>query len=83
MFLCELDSDIKRKRHKSNLILETLSVLRYSRADQIILRDRWTSEVRDELPVDTLLYTSRVNDLRLVSTAVVEAARDSLVIDPG
>jgi hypothetical protein len=39
---------------------KTLSALRYSRADQIVPRDRWTSEVSDDLPVDTLLYTTSV-----------------------
>jgi hypothetical protein len=37
---------------------KTLSAVRYSRADQIVPRDRWTSEVSDDLPVDTLLYTT-------------------------
>jgi AAA domain len=39
---------------------KTLSAVRYSRADQIVPRDRWTSEVSDDLPVDTLLYTTSV-----------------------
>jgi hypothetical protein len=39
---------------------KTLSAVRYSRADQIVPRDRWTSEVRDELPIDTLLYRGPV-----------------------
>jgi hypothetical protein len=36
------------------------SALRYSRADQIVPRDCWTSEVSDDLPADTLLYTTSV-----------------------
>jgi hypothetical protein len=32
--------------------------VRYSRADQIVPCDRWTSEVSDDLPVDTLLSTT-------------------------
>jgi AAA domain len=39
---------------------KSLSAVRYSRADQIVPRDRWTSEVSDDLPVDTLLYTTSV-----------------------
>jgi hypothetical protein len=39
---------------------KTLSAVRYSRADKIVPRDRWTSEVSDDLPVDTLLYTTSV-----------------------
>jgi hypothetical protein len=39
---------------------KTLSAMRYSRADQIVPRDRWTSEVNDNRPVDTLLYTTSV-----------------------
>ena len=39
---------------------KTLSAVRYSRADQIVPRDRWTSEVSDDVPVDTLLYTISV-----------------------
>jgi hypothetical protein len=34
--------------------------VRYSRADQIVPRDRWTSEVTDDRPVDTLFYTTSV-----------------------
>src|ERR1700760_3607498 len=41
---------------------KTLSTVRYSRADQIVLRDRWTSEVTDDRPVDTLFYTTSVVD---------------------
>src|ERR1700704_3248058 len=29
---------------------KTLSAVRYSRADEIVPRDRWTSEVSDDLP---------------------------------
>jgi hypothetical protein len=38
--------------------LATLSAVRYIRADQIVLRDRWTSEVTDDRPVDTLFYNN-------------------------
>jgi DNA transposition AAA+ family ATPase len=36
----------------------TLSALRYSRAEMIVKFDRWTSESSDELPIDTVLYTT-------------------------
>ena len=39
---------------------KTLCAVRYSRADQIVPRDRWTSEIGDDRPVDTLLYTTSV-----------------------
>jgi len=63
---------------------KTLSAVRYSRADQIIPRDR-TSEVSDELPVDTLLYTTSVintpsgvrNDINMARERVM-----SVMLDP-
>src|SRR4030088_3206811 len=39
---------------------KTLSAVRYSRAEKVIAHDRWTSESTDDLPVDTLLYTTSV-----------------------
>jgi AAA domain len=64
---------------------KTLSAVRYSRADQIVPRDRWTSEVTDDRPVDTLLYTTSVvntpsrveNDIKLARERVM-----SIVLDP-
>jgi hypothetical protein len=64
---------------------KTLSAVRYSRADQIVPRDRWTSEVSDDLPVDTLLYTTAVintpsgvrNDINLAKERVM-----SIVLNP-
>ena len=64
---------------------KTLSAVRYSRADQIIPRDRWTSEVSDDRPVDTLLYTTSVvntpsgvrNDISMARERVM-----SIVLDP-
>src|SRR5271170_7284072 len=57
---------------------KTLSAVRYSRADQIVPRDRWTSEIRDDRPVDTLLYTTSVvntpsrveNDIKMARKGV-------------
>jgi hypothetical protein len=64
---------------------KTLSAVRYSRADQIVPRDRWTGEVSDDLPVDTLLYTTSVintpsgvrNDINMARERVM-----SIVLDP-
>ena len=64
---------------------KTLSAIRYSRADQIVPRDRWTSEVSDDLPVDTLLYTTSVintpsgvrNDINMARERVM-----SIVLNP-
>lgn len=64
---------------------KTLSAVRYSRTDKIIPRDRWTSEVKDDMPVDTLLYTASVintpsgvkSDINLAKERVM-----SIVLDP-
>jgi hypothetical protein len=64
---------------------KTLSAVHYSRADQIVPRDRWTSEVNDDRPVDTLLYTTSVvntpsrveNDIKMAREKVM-----SIVLDP-
>ena len=39
---------------------KTLSARRYSRADKIVQRDRWIIESSDQLPVNTVLYTTTV-----------------------
>jgi hypothetical protein len=65
--------------------LVRLSAKRYSRADQIVSRDRWTSEVKDEVPIDTLLYTTSVvntpsgvrNDISMARERVM-----SIVLNP-
>jgi hypothetical protein len=62
---------------------KSLSAVRYSRADQIVPRDRWTSEVSDDLPVDTLLYTTSVintpsgvrNDINMARERVMYRAQ--------
>jgi dipeptidyl aminopeptidase/acylaminoacyl peptidase len=64
---------------------KTLSAVRYSRADQIVPRDRWTSEVTDDRPVDTLFYTTSVvntpsrveNDIKMAKERMM-----SIVLDP-
>jgi hypothetical protein len=61
---------------------KTLSALRYSRAEMILKRDRWTSESRDELPIDTIFYTTSVvntpsrieSDISLVRDGLMEIA---------
>jgi DNA transposition AAA+ family ATPase len=39
---------------------KTLSALRYSRAEMIIKAHRQPAESRDNLPIDTILYTTEV-----------------------
>ncbi len=39
---------------------KTLSAFRYSRKEMIISFDRWTSQSRDQLPINTILYTTAV-----------------------
>jgi AAA domain-containing protein len=64
---------------------KTLSAVRYSRAEQIVPRDRWTSVINDDRPIDTLLYTTSVvntpsrvdNDIRMAREKVM-----SIVLDP-
>jgi DNA transposition AAA+ family ATPase len=60
--------------------------VRFSRTDQIVPRDRSTSEVSDGLPVDTLLYTTSVintpsgvrNDISLARERVMSIALDPI-----
>jgi hypothetical protein len=64
---------------------KTLSAVRYSRADQIVPRDRWTSEVNDDQPVDTLLYTASVINTPSGVKSDINLARErvmSIVLDP-
>jgi AAA domain len=59
--------------------------VRYSRADQIVPHDRWTSEVSDDLPVDTLLYTTSVINTPSGVRNDINIAREramSIVFDP-
>jgi hypothetical protein len=37
---------------------KSLSAFRYSRAEMIVQFDRWTSGSLDQLPIDTILYTT-------------------------
>jgi hypothetical protein len=64
---------------------KTLSAVRYSRVDQIVRRDRWTSEVTDDRPADTLLYTTSVVNTPSRVDIDIKLARErmmSVVLDP-
>lgn len=39
---------------------KTLSAFRYSRSEMIVSFDRWTSQSRDQLPINTIFYTTSV-----------------------
>jgi hypothetical protein len=58
---------------------------RASRAEKIIAHDRWTSETTDDLPVDTLLYTTSVINTPSRISQDINMAREkvmSIVLDP-
>jgi DNA transposition AAA+ family ATPase len=64
---------------------KTLSAVRYSRAEKVIAHDRWTSETTDDLPVDTLLYTTSVVNTPSRISQDINMAREkvmSIVLDP-
>jgi hypothetical protein len=64
---------------------KTLSAVTYSRAEKIIAHDRWTSETTDDLPVDTLLYTTSVINTPSRISRDINMAREqvtSIVLDP-
>lgn len=64
---------------------KTLSAVRYSRADQIRARDAWTTEVKDNRPIDTVLYTtSVVNTPSRVDTDISLAKERvrNILVDP-
>jgi DNA transposition AAA+ family ATPase len=64
---------------------KTLSAVRYSRAEKIIAHDRWTSETTDDLPVDTLLYTTTVVNTPSRISQEINMARErvmNIVLDP-
>jgi DNA transposition AAA+ family ATPase len=64
---------------------KTLSAVRYSRTEKIIAHDRWTSETTDDLPVDTLLYTTSVINTPSRISQDISMAREkvmSIVLDP-
>jgi hypothetical protein len=57
----------------------TVSALRYSRAEMIIQFDRWTSESRDQLPINTLLYTTSVINTPSRVESDIRLARERLM----
>jgi hypothetical protein len=64
---------------------KTLSALRYSRAEKIVAHDRWTSETTDDLPIDTLFYTTSVVNTPSQVSQDLHMARErlmSIVLDP-
>jgi hypothetical protein len=59
--------------------------VRYSRPDQIVRRDQWTSKVSDDLPVGTLQYTTSVINTPSGVRNDINMARDrvmSIVLNP-
>src|SRR5258708_32672529 len=75
---------LHRAMLRTTRIGKTLSAVRYSRAEQIVLRDRWTSVINDDRPIDTLLYTTSVvntpsrvdNDIRMAREKVMSIVLD-------
>jgi hypothetical protein len=56
---------------------KTLSALRYSRAEMILKAHREPAESRDQLPIDTVLYTTEVvNTPARVQFEIRQPARD-------
>jgi DNA transposition AAA+ family ATPase len=58
---------------------KTLSALRYSRADMIHKRDRWTTVSRDDLPIDTVFYTASVVNSPSRIESEINRSRESLM----
>jgi AAA domain len=58
---------------------KTLSALRYSRAEMIIQFDRWTSGSRDQLPINTVLYTTSVINTPSRVESDIRLARERLM----
>ena len=58
---------------------KTVSALRYSRAEMIIQFDRFTSESRDQLPINTILYTTSVINTPSRVESDIRLARERLM----
>src|ERR1700719_3888875 len=56
-----------------------LSALRYSRAEMIVKYDRWTAESIDQLPIDTVLYTTSVINTPSRVESDIRLARERLM----
>jgi hypothetical protein len=58
---------------------KTLSAFRYSRREMIVSFDRWTSTSRDQLPINTILYTTSVTNTPSRVEADIGMARERLM----
>jgi hypothetical protein len=58
---------------------KTLSAFRYSRSEMIVSFDRWTSESRDRLPINTILYTTAVINTPARIASAIHMARERLM----
>jgi DNA transposition AAA+ family ATPase len=58
---------------------KTLSAHRYSRREMIVSFDRWTSQARDQLPINTIFYTTAVINTPSRIGAEIGLAREKLM----
>jgi hypothetical protein len=58
---------------------KSLSAFRYSRAEMIMQFDRWTSGSLDQLPIDTILYTTSVINTPSRVDSDIRLARERLM----
>jgi DNA transposition AAA+ family ATPase len=58
---------------------KTLSAFRYSRCEMIVSFDRWTSQSRDQLPINTIFYTTAVINTPSRIGADIGLAREKLM----
>jgi hypothetical protein len=58
---------------------KSLSAFRYSRAEMIVQFDRWTSGSLDQLPIDTILYTTSVINTPSRVDSDIRLARERLM----
>jgi hypothetical protein len=56
-----------------------LSAFHYSRSEMIVSFDRWTSLSRDQLPINTILYTTAVINTPSRNESDIGMARDRLM----
>ena len=58
---------------------KTLSAFHYSRSEMIVSFDRWTSQSRDQLPINTILYTTAVINTPSRIASDIGMARERLM----
>jgi DNA transposition AAA+ family ATPase len=58
---------------------KTLSAFHYSRSEMIVSFDRWTSQSRDQLPINTILYTTAVINTPSRISTDIGMARERLM----